>query len=196
VCGACTLQVALWIAKVALFVRHVDNHDDCVRCVTHVFPSGLCLRFDFHANHTVRVFCGTETHVQERYLDLTDIGHRRTNLRSPQTSGLVERFHRTVLAEFFGIRLRERFYEAVEPLQAALDAWLIHQQPRTAASRLSEPGTPAIGHYHAGPFACETRSQIVHTASVPSRRSACGSCSATRPSSGRICSAPSIAGAR
>ncbi|MCU0647751.1 MAG: integrase core domain-containing protein, partial [Gemmatimonadaceae bacterium] len=31
-----------------------------------------------------------------------------------------------VLEEFFAITLRERFYDALEPLQTALDAWLIH----------------------------------------------------------------------
>jgi transposase InsO family protein len=73
-----------------------------------------------------REFCGTETHVYELYLALTDIAHRRTKVRSPQTNGFVERFHRTVLEEFFAITLRETFYEALEPLQTALDAWLIH----------------------------------------------------------------------
>lgn len=40
-----------------------------------------------------RGFCGTEQHPFELYLDL-DMEHRRTPLRSPQTSGFTERFHR------------------------------------------------------------------------------------------------------
>jgi transposase InsO family protein len=73
-----------------------------------------------------RECCGTETHVYAPYLALNDIEHRRTNVRSPQTNGFVERFHRTVLEEVFAITLREQCYGAVEPLQTALDAWLIH----------------------------------------------------------------------
>ena len=41
-------------------------------------------------------------------------------------NGFVERFNGTVLEEFFRPALRERFYEAVDTLQADLDAWLVH----------------------------------------------------------------------
>jgi len=48
-----------------------------------------------------REFCGSpahpETHAYELYLQLNEIEHRRTKVRSPQTNGLVERFHRTLL---------------------------------------------------------------------------------------------------
>jgi transposase InsO family protein len=73
-----------------------------------------------------REFCGTDTHPFELYLALNDIEHRRTQVAHPYTNGFVERFHRTVKDEFFAIALRERFYEAVEPLQADLDRWLDH----------------------------------------------------------------------
>jgi transposase InsO family protein len=73
-----------------------------------------------------REFCGTEKHPYELYLELNDIEHRRTRVRSPRTNGFVERFNRTVLDEFFRIKMRETFYETVEALQADLDAWLAH----------------------------------------------------------------------
>ncbi len=38
----------------------------------------------------------------------------------------MARFNGTVLEEFFRPARRERFYEAVEALQADLDAWLVH----------------------------------------------------------------------
>jgi transposase InsO family protein len=75
-----------------------------------------------------REFCGSpahpETHPYELYLQLNDIAHRRTKVRSPQTNGFVERFHRTLQEEFFAVKLRERLYESVEALQCDLDAWL------------------------------------------------------------------------
>jgi transposase InsO family protein len=73
-----------------------------------------------------REFCGTETHPYELYLALTDIKHKRTKVRHPQTNGFVERFHRTAKEEFFAIALRETFYESVEALQVDFDRWLIH----------------------------------------------------------------------
>jgi transposase InsO family protein len=73
-----------------------------------------------------REFCGTEAHPYELYLALADVAHKRTKVRSPQTNGFVERFHRTVKEEFFELALRETFYEAVDALQADLDRWLAH----------------------------------------------------------------------
>ena len=63
-------------------------------------------------------------HPYETYLELNDVEHHRTRVRSPQTNGFVERFNRTVLEEFFRVKFRERFYQSVEALQKDLDAWL------------------------------------------------------------------------
>ena len=72
-----------------------------------------------------REFCGREMqHPYELFLSMSDIQHRRTKVRSPQTNGFVERFHRTVLDEFFRVKLRTTFYESVEALQHDLDEWL------------------------------------------------------------------------
>ena len=73
-----------------------------------------------------REFCGTDSHPYEVYLALNDIEHRRTRVRRPQTNGFVERFHRTVLDEFFRSAFRTTFYETVEALQQDLDTWLRH----------------------------------------------------------------------
>lgn len=73
-----------------------------------------------------REFCGREMqHPFELFLAMSDIEHRRTKVRTPRTNGFVERFHRTVLDEFFRIKLRTTFYESVEALQADLDEWLL-----------------------------------------------------------------------
>lgn len=72
-----------------------------------------------------REFCGTDSHPYELYLQLNEIQHKRTKVAHPQTNGFVERFHRTVLDEFFRLAFRTKFYETVEALQADLDAWLV-----------------------------------------------------------------------
>lgn len=73
---------------------------------------------------TGREYCGTEAHPYELYLELNDIEHRRTKVRSPQTNGFVERFNRTVLDEFFRVVFRQKPYESVASLQMDLDTWL------------------------------------------------------------------------
>lgn len=90
----------------------------------------------FYAEHGVEVsavltdngteFCGTPEHPYELYLALSEIEHRTTRVRRPQTNGFVERFQRTVGEEFFATAFRRRLYESVAALQEDLDAWLLH----------------------------------------------------------------------
>ena len=70
-------------------------------------------------------YCGNpEHHEYELYLAIEDIDHTRTKARSPQTNGICERFHKTVLDEFYRIAFRKRIYPTIEQLQADLDAWM------------------------------------------------------------------------
>lgn len=73
-----------------------------------------------------REYCGTERHPYELYLELNDIEHRRTKVKSPQTNGFVERFQQTVGNEFFSVTLRQKLYASVDELQQDLDTWLVH----------------------------------------------------------------------
>jgi hypothetical protein len=48
-------------------------------------------------------------------------------------NGICERFHRTVLDEFYRVAFRKKIYRSIEQLQADLDAWLAEyneQRPR------------------------------------------------------------------
>jgi len=38
-------------------------------------------------------------------------------------NGICERFHRTVLDEFYRIAFRKKIYRSIDELQADLDAW-------------------------------------------------------------------------
>lgn len=73
-----------------------------------------------------REFCGTDGHPFELYLSLAGIRHKRTKVRSPRTNGFVERFHRTVLDEFFRPAFRTKLFASVAELQADLDRWLAY----------------------------------------------------------------------
>jgi len=70
-------------------------------------------------------YCGTpERHEYELYLAVENIDHTRTKVKSPQTNGIVERFHRTVLNEFYRVAFRRRIYSSIEQLQTDLDCWI------------------------------------------------------------------------
>ena len=70
-------------------------------------------------------FCGRpESHPYELYLAVENIDHTRTKARSPQTNGICERFHKTMLDEFYRIAFRKKLYRGIDELQADLDAWL------------------------------------------------------------------------
>jgi hypothetical protein len=53
-----------------------------------------------------------------------NIDHSRTKTKSPQTNGIVERFHRTLLNECYRIAFRRKIYRLIEQLQVDLDSWI------------------------------------------------------------------------
>ena len=57
-------------------------------------------------------------------LALNDIDHTKTKVKSPQTNGICERFHKTVLQEFYQVTFRKKIYTDLESLQNDLDQWL------------------------------------------------------------------------
>lgn len=70
-------------------------------------------------------YCGNpEHHEYELYLAVEDVDHSRTKAKSPQTNGIVERFHKTVLNEFYRVTFRKKIYGSLAELQADLDAWI------------------------------------------------------------------------
>jgi len=47
-------------------------------------------------------YCGSaDKHPYELYLQLNDIEHTKTKVKSPQTNGICERLHQTILNEFY-----------------------------------------------------------------------------------------------
>jgi transposase InsO family protein len=73
----------------------------------------------FYEEHDIRLsrvltdrgteYCGSpERHEYELYLAVEDVDHTRTKTKSPQTNGICERFHRTVLDEFYRVAFRKK----------------------------------------------------------------------------------------
>lgn len=72
-------------------------------------------------------FCGkAEAHDYELYLAVNDIEHTKTKARHPQTNGICERFHKTILDEFYRVAFRTKIYAGIDQLQRDLDQWIDH----------------------------------------------------------------------
>ena len=70
-------------------------------------------------------YCGNpEHHDYELYLAVEDIDQPRTKAKSPQTNGIAECFHKTVLNEFYRIAFRKKLYASIADLQDDLDLWI------------------------------------------------------------------------
>ncbi len=70
-------------------------------------------------------YCGNpEQHEFKLYLAVENIDHTHTKARSPQTNGIIERLHKTMLNEFYRITFRKKIYNTISELQADPDAWL------------------------------------------------------------------------
>jgi transposase InsO family protein len=72
-----------------------------------------------------REYCGRmDHHPFELFLQLEEIEHRTTKVRRPQSNGIVERLHKTLLDEHFRIQGRVKFYESLAEMQSDLDLYL------------------------------------------------------------------------
>ena len=112
----------------------------------HLFQGGLRQAvYDQNADHSRRLaqrrghelpmlriltnrgteYCGkAEQHDYQLYLALNDVEHTKTKVNSPQTNGIFERFHKTILQEFYQIAFGKNLYTDLESLQRDLDEWV------------------------------------------------------------------------
>lgn len=89
-------------------------------------------------------YCGkVESHDYKLYLGVNDIKHTKTKVRHPQTNGICERFHKTILHEFYEVVFRRKVYKTVEELQVDLDIWINHyNNERTHQGKMCCGRTP------------------------------------------------------
>jgi len=89
-------------------------------------------------------YCGkVEKHDYQLYLAINDIEHTKTKARRPQTNGICERFHKTILQEFYQVTFRKKIYADIEELQKDLDEWLeYYNNERTHQGKMCCGRTP------------------------------------------------------
>lgn len=107
--------------------------------------------FDQHGASVLRIlsdrgteYCGkAESHDYQLFLAINEIDHTKTKAKHPQTNGICERFHRTILNEFYQVAFRTKLYGSIEELQKDLDAWLEHyNNERTHQGKMCCGRTP------------------------------------------------------
>ena len=89
-------------------------------------------------------YCGKpEHHDYQLYLALNDIEHSRTKTNHPQTNGICERFHKTILQEFYQVAFRRKIYQSIDELQHDLDDWMAYyNSTRTHQGKMCCGRTP------------------------------------------------------
>ena len=107
--------------------------------------------FEYHELPMLRIltdrgteYCGkVEHHDYQLYLAINDIDHTKTKAMSPQTNGICERFHKTILQEFYQVTFRKKLYGSIEELQKDLDEWMrYYNNDRTHQGKVCNGKTP------------------------------------------------------
>ena len=126
-------------SKLPITAVHLMNHD--------VLPSfeARQARIEVVLSDNGREFCGRpDRHPYELFLQLEEIKHRTTRVKRPQSNGIVERLHRTLLDEHFRVEGRRTWFDTVEEMQTVLDAYLEgYNQRRPHQGRGMKGRTPA-----------------------------------------------------
>ena len=129
----------LYTSKLPITAVHLMNND-----VLPTFDAAGA-KIDVVLSDNGREFCGRpDRHPYELFLQLEEIEHRTTKVKRPQSNGIVERFHRTLLDEHFRIEGRKTWFETVEEMQAVLDTYMVaYNTERPHQGRGMKGRTPA-----------------------------------------------------
>lgn len=129
----------LYTSKLPITAVHLMNGD-----VLPTFEAAGA-RIETVLSDNGREFCGRpDQHPYELFLQLEEIAHRTTKVRRPQSNGIVERLHRTLLDEHFRVEGRRTWFDTVEEMQTVLDVYLQgYNQRRPHQGRGMNGRTPA-----------------------------------------------------
>jgi transposase InsO family protein len=116
---------------------------------------------------TARFGTGPGPVMFDRICNDNGIRHLLTAPYSPTTTGKVERLHKTMRAEFF--TPRDRQFETIGELQAALDAWV--SEYNTTRPHQSCGGRPPAERFHLARRAVAPDDSAASPAAAPSVRS-------------------------
>lgn len=107
--------------------------------------------FDEHKISVLRIitdrgkeYCGSSmNHVYELFLELNDIEHSKTKVRTPQTNGHTEKLNQTIKNEFYEVAFRKKLYSSIDEIQKDLDAFMeFYNKERTNQGKRCQGRTP------------------------------------------------------
>jgi transposase InsO family protein len=129
----------LYSSKLPITAVHLMNNDVIPTFEAHG------AKIDTVLSDNGREFCGRpDQHPYELFLQLEDIEHRTTRVKRPQSNGIVERLHRTLLDEHFRVEGRRTWFDTIDEMQAVLDGYLEgYNQRRPHQGRGMNGRTPA-----------------------------------------------------
>jgi transposase InsO family protein len=129
----------LYPSKLPVTAVHLMNGD-----VIPTFEATQA-KIDVVLSDNGREFCGRpDRHPYELFLQLEDIEHRTTRVKRPQSNGIVERLHRTLLDEHFRVEGRRTWFETIAEMQVVLDQYLVsYNTARPHQGRGMNGRTPA-----------------------------------------------------
>jgi transposase InsO family protein len=109
----------LYPSKLPVTAVHLMNGDVIPTFEQHA------AKIDTVLSDNGREFCGRpDQHPYELFLQLEEIEHRTTRIKRPQSNGIVERLHRTLLDEHFRVEGRRTWFETIDEMQAVLDTYM------------------------------------------------------------------------
>ena len=114
-------QVNLYTAKTPITAADLLNDRVLPFHEEHDLPM-LRIKTDQGTDYCSRV----DRHDFQLFLAINDIDHTKTKVKSPQTDGMCERFHKTILQDYYQVTFRKKLFHSIDALQADLDEWLHH----------------------------------------------------------------------
>ena len=114
--------------------------------------------FDDHGINLLRVLTdrgkeyigSSSTHAYQLYLQLNDIEHSKTKVRSPQSNGCTEKLNQTIQEEFYNVAFRKKLYKSIEEIQIDLDDFMkFYNEKRTNQGKRCKGRTP-METFHEG----------------------------------------------
>ena len=100
--------------------------------------------------YTYHSHSGVSKHRYESFLKVNGIVHSLTKVRCPETNGYVERFHRTLLDEFFLIAIRKNVYSSLGQIQVDLDKFMVEYNFKRTHQGIKLRGLPPIKKFISG----------------------------------------------
>lgn len=89
-------------------------------------------------------YCGSSTtHSYQLFLELNDIEHSRTKVRTPRTNGATEKLNQTIKNEFYEVAFRKKIYSGINDIQKDLDMFIeYYNRERTNQGKRCKGRTP------------------------------------------------------